>query len=274
MTTPDYTARDTFAAEDRAEAATKARRGYMQIRSTFVQTVSGADRSGPLAVFVSGSQYRAILVYLMLLNVWPWLHDDKLPMEAAGWINLLHSRGTPGRTLVWSESTLSRTWKYLAKTKMITKNRGALGRLRVVPSMEDGSGNPYTFPTGEKGNLEEAYFTLPERFWSEEDFAALTLPGIAMLLILARETNKKPEFSATQDQMADWFGIHRSTVAKGLEQLRVRGLLNERFEEVPAKLSKIRKTWRTHFSLTGEYVFWNSWIPHTPDPAPARRCCR
>jgi hypothetical protein len=29
MTTPDYTARDTFASEDRAEAAAKARRGYM-----------------------------------------------------------------------------------------------------------------------------------------------------------------------------------------------------------------------------------------------------
>jgi len=253
MTTPDYLQRDTDAAEDRAEAAAKWMRGYAQIRGVLVQEPkAGEDRRGPLADFVTERQHRALLLYLMLLSVWPWLHDQKQPLEAQVWMNLLHSRSEDGRSLVWSESTLSRTWKYLASKNLIEKRRGRKGLLRVTPRLEDASG-PYTFPSGEKKNWSEVYFTLPDRFWIEEDFAKLSLPGLTILLVLAKETNKKTEIRITQDQLASWYGFSRSTAVKGLADLRRLGLLEEREEWIPARLSKIRTTQAMHYSLTGDY---------------------
>jgi hypothetical protein len=253
MTTPDYTARDAEAVEDRAEAATNWLRGYIQIRGIFVQNPDpSSDRKGLLAKFVTERQHRALLLYLMLLSVWPWLQRKQIPLEAHVWMNLLHSRIVPGESLVWSESTLSRTWKYLADIGLVEKRRGKRGRLFVAPRLENTRG-PYTFPTGEKKKLDEAYFTLPDRFWLEEDFAKLSLPGLAVLLILAKETNKPAEYRITQEQMAEWYGFSRSTVAKGLQDLRDHALLEERIEWIPAPLSKARTTTATHYSLTGDY---------------------
>lgn len=253
MTTPDYLQRDQDAAEDRAAASAKWLRGYVQLRGVLVQNPEPvSDRSGPLADFVRERQHRALLLYMMLLSVWPWLHDDRNPLEAAAWMNLLHSRSANGRALVWSESTLSRTWKYLERKGLIEKKRGRKGRLLVQPRLEDGTA-PYTFPSGEKKKWSEAYFVLPERFWLEEDFAKLSLPGLAMLLVIAKETNKASEIRITQEQIAEWYGFHRSTVFKGLASLRSLGLLVERTEWIPARLSKIRTTQATHYSLASEY---------------------
>lgn len=249
--------RDAEAAEDRLVAASRWRRGYFQLRASFVQEIdeTRSDRRGPLAGFVHDRQHRSLLLFLMLLSVWPWQHDAKAPLEAYAWMNLLHYRGNDfGRSLVWSDSTLSRSWKYLAKRQLITKKRGRFGRLDVRPSMENGNSDPYTFPTGEKKNRAESYFTIPDRFWLEGDFARLGLPGLAMLLIIARETNgKKTEIRLTQDQFAEYYGISRATVSTGLAELRALGLLEERIEWIPAPLSKIRTTSTTYYSLRGEY---------------------
>ncbi len=118
--------RDAEAAEDRMAAATRWRRGYFQLRASFVQDAdeTKADRRGPLAGFVRDRQLRALLLFLMLLSVWPWQRDAKAPLEAYTWMNLLHYRANEfGRSLVWSESTLSRSWKYLAKRNLVTKKR-------------------------------------------------------------------------------------------------------------------------------------------------------
>lgn len=252
MTTPDYAHRDQAAAEDRDEAAKKWMRGYVRFRGVLVQNPeAGEDRGGPLADFVTKRQHRALLLYLMLLSVWPWLHSERTPLEAHVWMNLLHSRTGNGRSLVWSESTLSRTWKYLAENGFVQKMPGRKGRLMVQPRLENASG-PYTFPEGGK-DWNEVYFTLPDRFWLEQDFAKLTLPGLALLLVIAKETNKTSEVRITQDQLAAWYGFSRGTVVKGLDDLRRLNILSEREVWIPAKLSKIRTTRTTYYSLTGDY---------------------
>jgi hypothetical protein len=134
---------------------------------------------------------------------------------------------------------------------LVVKGRGRKGRLRVAPRLQDASGD-YTFPDGTK-NWEQVYFTLPDRFWLNEGFARLDLPALAVLLIVAKETNKNSEVRMTQEQMAEWYGISRPTVAKALKQLRELGILNERVEWIPAKLSKIRTTQAFHYSLLGDY---------------------
>lgn len=255
MTQPDLEERDRAAAEDRLAASEKWARHYVVIRGLFVQHPDQQrdDRGSTLAMLVHERQHRALLLYLMLLSVWPWLHDDKVPLEAHAWMYMLHSRANTRdeRSLIWSESTLSRTWKYLESKELVVKGRGRKGRLRVAPRLEDASSD-YTFPDGTK-NWEQVYFTLPDRFWLNEDFARLDLPALAVLLIVAKETNKKSEVRMTQEQMAEWYGISRPTVAKGLKQLRELGILNERIEWIPAKLSKIRTTQAVHYSLLGDY---------------------
>jgi hypothetical protein len=122
----------------------------------------------------------------------------------------------------------------------------------VRPQLEDASG-PYEFPTG-AADWTEVYFTLPDRFWLEQDFARLSLPGIAMLLVIAKETNKRAEVRMTHEQIAEWYGFSRATVAKGLKELDKLGVLETRVEWIPAKLSKIRTTQAHHFSLKGDYA--------------------
>lgn len=257
MTQPEYAERDDLAKEDRATAAERWKRGYIQVRGIFVQLPRGsAQRASTLALLVKERQHRALLLYLMLLSVWPWLHDDKTPLESHGWMNLLHSRPAGKRnrwdSLVWSESTLSRTWKYLQTVGLVEKSRGKKGRLAVRPMLEDRSGE-YEFPTGVKADLREAYFTLPDRFWIQEDFAKLSLPGIAVLLVIAKETNQEEELRITHEQMAEWYGFSRSTVQKGLDDLRKWRLVSERVVTIKAPFSKVRTTTETYYSLPDEY---------------------
>ncbi|PCN48961.1 transcriptional regulator [Curtobacterium sp. 'Ferrero'] len=252
----DMEQQDRIAAEDRVEAAARVRRGYLQIRASFVQKAFGDDRASTLATLVQARQPRALLLYLMLLYVWPWLKDENEPLEATAWMNLLHSRlsvdDRDAQSLTWSESTLSRTWRYLEKQQLVTKTRGKRSRLLVKPLREDRSG-AYEAPSGEKENWDEVYFTIPDRFWLGEDFARLSTPGLAMLLVIAKETNRKKEFRATFDQFAAWYGFSRSTVAAGISELRDAGMLVERIEWIDARLSKIRKTKEVHYSLAGPY---------------------
>jgi predicted transcriptional regulator len=257
MDTSENLKQDRAAFEDREAAADKWARGYFQLRGVFVQKPENvSNRASTLASLVTARQHRALVLYLMLISVWPWLHDDKVPLEAHVWMNLVHSRSpkpaSTRRSLLWSESTLSRTWKYLVKVGLVEKKRGAKGRLKVAPRMEDASA-PYEFPTGAKGVGREMYFVVPDRFWIEEDFARLALPGLAVLLVILKETNKAPEFRVTHEQIADWYGLSRSTVDKGLAELRAIGVLEERVEWIPARLSKIRTTTATYLSLSGDY---------------------
>lgn len=256
MNETELAERDLAAAEDRQAAAAAWKRGYSQYRAVLVQHDRSADkRTSTLGKLVNARQHRALLLYMMLLSVWPWLRDRKYPLEAHVWMQLLHSRVGAGdhdfQSLVWSESTLSRTWKYLAKENLVSKQRGAKGRLRVTPRREDGLSN-YEFPDGSK-DWNEIYFTLPDRFWLDEDFARLSLPGLAVLLVIAKETNQKPSVRMTQDQMAEWYGFSRATVTKGLADLRKLGLLVEDVRWIPARLSKIRTTKEVWFSLAGDY---------------------
>ena len=260
MPKTDYAERDKLAKEDRATAAERWKRGYVQVRGIFVQLPRGtAKRASTLALLVRERQHRALLLYLMLLSVWPWLHDDKTPLESTGWMHLLHSRprakakGTRWPALVWSESTLSRTWKYLESVGLVEKSRGKKGRLAVRPRLEDRSGE-YVFTSGVKANLREAYFTIPDRFWMKEDFAKLSLPGVAVLLVILKETNQEEELRITHEQMADWYGFSRSTVQKGLDDLRKWRLVDERVVTIKAPFSKVRTTTETYYSLRDEYA--------------------
>lgn len=90
-------------------------------------------------------------------------------------------------------------------------------------------------------------------FWNEEIFARLTLPGLAMLLIIAKETNVKKEVWFTYEQAAGWYGMSAKSVQNGIGNLRNHKLVHTREQTILAPLSKTGLTSRTWYSLTGDF---------------------
>jgi hypothetical protein len=158
-------------------------------------------------------------------------------------------RGTHGPT--WTKSTLSRAWADLERLRLVEHGERSGRRRLVTPRREDGK-TKYELPGGRSGRLNQ-YFTIPDTFWLEGIFAKLSLPGLAMLLIIAKETNSKPEMYLPHEQAPTWYGISPKTAQNGIDDLERHKLLHKRVERVKAPLSAIGSTTRTYYSLTGDF---------------------
>jgi hypothetical protein len=219
-------------AETRGMFTRLSARGYTQIRHVFVQLpdreLSRVSVVGPM---LHGRKHRALLLYLLLLTAWPWLRERREPLEADVWIRALTASDvsdTPGAT-TWSASTLSRAWADLTALNLVVKKRE--GRLlRVVPRREDG-GTEYELPAG-RSDRWNAYFALPDAFWSEGWFARLSLPALVMLLVVVKETNAKDEAWLTYENCDEWYGVKAKSAQKGITELIKHGLLNCRSEPI------------------------------------------
>lgn len=226
-------------------------RGYGQFRNVLVQLPDRAldERGSTLGRIVHARRHRALLLYMLLLTCWKWLGTRNQPLPADAWIRALTASGG----LTWTASTLSRAWADLEELGLLEERTREGRAVRVVPRREDG-GEPYEFPEGRR-TREHQYFVLPDAFWKEELFAKLTLPGLAMLLIIAKETydEKHTEMYMPLAKASDWYGISAKSAQNGLNDLQKNGLLHVRTELVPAPLSKTGWTSRNHYSLTGAY---------------------
>lgn len=130
--------------------------------------------------------------------------------------------------------------------------RQRVGRSTLVqPRREDGQA-PYEVPGG-RADRWNTYFVLPDAFWLEGIFARLSLPGLAMLLIIAKETNAKKEMYLPYSKAKEWYGLSAKTVQKGVAELDAEGLLYKREQVITAPLSATGLTTRVWYSLTGEF---------------------
>lgn len=170
--------------------------------------------------------------------------------EAEVWVRALQSDTGAGTT--WSTSTLSRAWRDLEDMGLIAKKRE--GRLlRVTPRREDAAAD-YEVPGGRTDRW-NAYFALPDEFWNQQLFAQLKLPGLVMLLLLAKETNYKSEVWLTYDNAEEWYGIKPKSAQNGLVELGRLGVVHRRTERIKAPLSPTGSTVRMWYSLTGPFGF-------------------
>lgn len=247
MSTSDYSTVATYD-ETRAEALRLTGRNYGIIRHVFVQQPRGsAVRPSTLGTLVNKRKHRALVLYLLLLTIWPMLEKRQEPFEGALWARLLSTKEGPA----WTTSDISKTWSDLETLGLIERTREGRA-VRITPRREDGKAQ-WTAPGQVGRDRRETYFSVPGVFWTSGLFAELTLPGLAVLLIVAAETSKSDEVWLSYERASEWYGLSAASFKNGTRELEAHGLLVRRPETVKAPLSPTGSTTKWWYSLTGAY---------------------
>lgn len=127
-----------------------------------------------------------------------------------------------------ASATVSRQWRKLDDLRLI--QRSFEGRfLRVAKLLEDGTGAPYTRPTGSETTRKEVYFQLPFQYWEDGFHDRLKMPAKAVMLI--GMSLRKAKFPIVPEAYAGWYGISQATLRRGVDQLLEAQMLDEVDEE-------------------------------------------
>jgi DNA-binding transcriptional ArsR family regulator len=208
------------------------------IRSAFLQQRGGARTPGPLSQFVEERRLFALQLYLFfhcLARADPW--DVRLP--AAVWARALN------RTNKGAESTVSRSWTWLADKNLVATER----KKRVVSAtlkLEDGSGGDYARSTD--------FFQLPLAFFRDEWHTKLKLPGTAVLLIALDKSWRKPWFELRTEPQSKWYGMSPDTLQRGLDELREAGLMQIHRRQVHDARARLGTTPVNEYRLLGSFA--------------------
>ncbi|MDV6296705.1 hypothetical protein [Rhodococcus aetherivorans] len=212
---------------------------------------SEAERPSVLGPMVTDRKRRALQLFLLLLTLQPYLQaqEDKgeQPLTAGVYARALTTE--TGRK--WTTSQISAALRDLEDRGLIERRRLPHG-LVVLPRREDGKAG-YTKPGLVKNDRWETYFVLPPEFWTDEWFEKLSLPGLAMLLIIASETSNDSEVWLTNKDAAKWYGMSERTIQAGITDLRKHGLVDVDVRWSKAPLSTIGATARHYYRLTGPF---------------------
>jgi len=207
------------------------------IRRTFLQELGGARRPGPLHNFVNDRRYFALQLYLLLHSLplkAPW--DAYLP--AAVWARAL-DKTKPG-----AEATVSRNWQYLRDLQLIRTRRDR--RLtRAYLLNENGSGAEY--------KRSKQYFRLPLAYFLNDWYDKLSLPGTVALLIALDRSRTKEWFELPKERAAGWFGISADTLQRGLDELRVNGLIEVKQRPVTNARARFGWTPMNYYRLLDDF---------------------
>lgn len=195
------------------------------VRDSFFKTQLGGKTYYPLARLMSsrsgpgggrGGQSRLAL-YLSLL----WIasgkdHSSRRP--ANFWAGLL---GLPDPDDAGSR-VVRNAWRELAIRRLVTVTAGDYdGDVPTVTLLrEDGSGEPYTIPTGQDG---DRYRRVPEEAWKRLIAEpSLTGPGLAMYLVAVRTAERARQNTGLTFPRAYFqseYGLGESTRKSGLRNL-------------------------------------------------------
>lgn len=236
-------------AETLGDLLKRSGRGYTKVRHSFTQIPVGTSGSKPglLGPMVTERKRRSLILYLLLLTVWPWLKDTQSPLAASVWARAVTTE--KGRR--WSVTNVSEAWGDLEKRGLIERERLSRGVV-VTPRREDGDAE-YTDPGTKKKDRHDTYFTLPPEFWTDGWFETLSMPALAMLLAVASKTSKDDATWLTNVDAGKWFGLSPRSVEAGLTELADVGLLSETIVWVKAPLSPIGATKQHWYSLNGSF---------------------
>lgn len=222
----EATGRDT-----REAVLTRSIRANVPLRKTFVQANRGAEsRHGPLKAFVTGRDLRGLRAYLIIVaacsngvNGWSTTHDS------AVWARLMDIHKT-----AFGPSARTGAWRALCRLKarnLIECSRSGT-MIKVTLLREDGTGKPYDRPVGD--NEENRFLQIPTTFWTKGRDEKLSLPGLALFLVVAREKHWVP---LPADRAPEWYGWSADTHERGLKQLVDLELIQKRAFKKKAPLA-------------------------------------
>lgn len=203
----------------------RSRRTFAPIPKTFVQkpaTAGAVNRAAPLATFVRNSDKRGLVAFLLLhtiISSGDGRGGWSTTLHLSVWARAFNTVATATGSSATSAATkiLSRLVKY----QLIERQRQGRERQVTVRLLQaDGSGDPYVRPNGR--TPETRFLRLSHEFWAQDWDERLTLPGIAMLLVLLHE---KPGRSLPSEHMPKWYGWSADTAERGFRELRDHGLL-------------------------------------------------
>jgi hypothetical protein len=239
MTERDLEGPTATVADTRTALLTSAKRPFVPIRRTFVQTprTLAADKNdlrGPLAWFVTSKNHRALLAYLLALGTtssgdgphgWSTSHHIQVWARYFGTTDF--ASGTS------ASNAVSKIFTKLEGRNLITRGRkGRERKIAITLLREDGTGDDYTRPDGKA--LPDRFLKVPHELWTDGNgwSEKLTLPALAMLLVLLHE---KAGARLPTEKMPAWYGWSADTAERGLKELDDHGLLHKvrRREKAP-----------------------------------------
>lgn len=144
-------------------------------------------------------------------------HPYDVEVPAAVWMTAL---GLPESES--SRVSLSTNLTWLESQRLI-RSEHRRGRRVSYLLADNGSGETYRHDPRSPEGLD--YFKLPYEFWHEGWHLRLSLPGLAVLLI---GLSLPAGFLLPQERAAEWYGISRDTVRRGIDQLRGEKLIEFR----------------------------------------------
>jgi hypothetical protein len=185
-----------------------------------VQAQRGSEsRQGPLQTFVSNGDLRGLRAYLIIAAATSASNEDgwSTTLDSLVWARLVDAEDTAttagARTGAWRMLGRLEDRQLIRRVRSPRSNR----HITVTLLREDGSGKPYSHPAdGVSDDPADWYFRLPVSFWRKELDAKLTMPGLAMLLTVARE---KPWSAFPAERMPEWYGWSADTTERGLREL-------------------------------------------------------
>ncbi|HEU5062698.1 MAG TPA: hypothetical protein VFT79_06035 [Solirubrobacterales bacterium] len=217
------------------------RRNFVPLARSFLQQPRPGGGPGPLSRFVVSRRKRALDLYLLIHAVASSPpHDVTLPAKV--WARALDMPPSAA-----SAVQISKTLSWLESERLLESTR--VGNLRrVVLLADDGSGRAYRHPAAEPAEFRVGYLKLSHDYWLEQWHRSLDLPATAVLLIAL---SLPDEFRLPQHHGAEWYGISRDTVRRGLHTLQRMGLLSYRKIGKVAPLAPSGMTVDRVYSLTG-----------------------
>ena len=217
------------------------RRNFVPISRGFLQIPRPRGGAGPLAAFVSSRRKRALDLYLLIHAVASTPPYD-VTLPARVWAQALGM--SPSNS---SAVHISTTLSWLEEQKLIDTAR--IGNARQVTLLsDDGSGLPYRHPALQPPHERVGYFKLSFDYWLERWHTSLDLSATAVLLIALSLPDK---FVLPQRHGAEWYGISRDTIQRGLKSLRDLGLLTFTPASKAAPAAPTGMTVDRIYSLTG-----------------------
>ena len=244
--TKKHSNRDSVTTHDTVNAiAQSTQRDAFPLRQTFIQQKLGSSsRPGPLASFVTAGDRTALLLYFLALtkaSKKPW----DVALHSAVWARAL---GLPEPTGHTARGRVSKAWTRLVDRKLVVRSRrNRTAQFTLL--LEDGSGGPYTRPSGKSSR----FIKVPHALWTDGPtdsssrwFEDLSLPELIFLIIALSNLDS---FPLPVERGPDYYGISADTLYRGYRGLRGKGLLKVHRKRVIAPLAPEGYTYENRYTL-------------------------